>query len=102
MHWPVTLLRCRFGPQPPSADAGATADHKVAEIMTAPSRTDPIDFMEAPSVRRGAASRRAYISRELSGKARRRHAAARQRPLSADIVNNPGIGGDDLNGVACL
>jgi hypothetical protein len=65
--------------------------------MTAPSRTDPIDFMEAPSVRRGAASRRAYISRELSGKARRRHAAARQRPLSAVIVNNPGIGGDDLN-----
>jgi hypothetical protein len=34
---------------------------------------------------------------ELSGKARRRHAAARQRLLSAVIVNNPGIGGDDLS-----
>jgi hypothetical protein len=34
MHWPVTLLRWKFGPQPPSANAGVTADDRAAETKT--------------------------------------------------------------------
>jgi hypothetical protein len=52
-----------------------------------------------PVVRRLPQAACAYISRELSGKAHRHHAAAQQPELSAVIVNNPGIGDDDLNGV---
>jgi hypothetical protein len=30
MHWPVTLLRWAFGPQPPNANAGVTVDDRAA------------------------------------------------------------------------
>jgi hypothetical protein len=35
MHRPDTLLRWKSGPQPPSANAGVTADDRAAETMTA-------------------------------------------------------------------
>ena len=37
MHLPVKLLRWRFGPQPPSANAGVTTDDRAVERMTIPS-----------------------------------------------------------------
>jgi hypothetical protein len=50
MHRPDTLLRCRFGPQPPNADAGATANDKVERIMK-PSSTLLSVFTNASHLR---------------------------------------------------
>src|SRR5580700_3448914 len=46
MHWPDTLLRWRFGPQPPNANAGVTADDSTAERMTTPSSLAESFFMK--------------------------------------------------------
>jgi hypothetical protein len=46
MHWPDTLLRWRFGPQPPNANAGVTADDRAAESMTTPSSVAESFFMK--------------------------------------------------------
>ena len=49
MQRPVTLLRWRFGPQPPSADAGVTADERSMERRARPSRGAKSFFMpESP------------------------------------------------------
>ena len=48
MHRPVTLLRWRFGPQPPNANAGVTADDSAAERTTNPSSVAEIFFMIRP------------------------------------------------------
>src|SRR5215471_15749931 len=45
MHWPVTLLRWRLGPQPPNANAGVTADDRAAEKRTTPSSVAEAFFM---------------------------------------------------------
>jgi len=36
MQRPVTLLRWRFGPQPPNANAGSTTDARAAETRKTP------------------------------------------------------------------
>jgi hypothetical protein len=46
MHLPVTLLRWPFGPQPPNARAGVTADDTTKERMTTPSSVAEDFFME--------------------------------------------------------
>jgi len=39
----VTLLRWKFGPQPPNANAGVTADDRAAERMTTPAAAPNAD-----------------------------------------------------------
>src|SRR3974390_3289310 len=43
MHWPVTLLRWKFGPQPPNANAGVTADDRATERKTTPAAAQHAD-----------------------------------------------------------
>ena len=45
-HRPEILLRWPFGPQPPNASAGVTADDRAAERMTTPSSIAESFFME--------------------------------------------------------
>ena len=46
MHLPVTLLRWPFGPHPPNAKAGVTADDTATERMTTPSSVAEDFFMK--------------------------------------------------------
>src|SRR5215831_16357306 len=46
MHRPVLLLRCMFGPHPPNANAGVTADDRAAARITIPSSVAESFFMK--------------------------------------------------------
>ncbi|HTV27130.1 MAG TPA: hypothetical protein VMF32_05070 [Xanthobacteraceae bacterium] len=46
MHLPVTLLRWPFGPHPPNAKAGVTADTAAMERMMSPNSVVEDFFMQ--------------------------------------------------------
>jgi hypothetical protein len=79
MHLPVTLLRWAFGPQPPNAKAGVTADDTTTERMTTPSSVAKDFFMEnLPFACDDRAEHQQVNVGRLTAVARRLHLTVRQ------------------------